>query len=162
MGLNSINGDFNGDGNWDCGDVDALTAAIPSMSTDLCFDMNADGAVSIGDLTDADGGWLSVSSANNAAATGGNPFFVGDANLDGTVDVFDFNAWNGNKFSSGPHGVAAISVPTARSMCPTSTPGMAISSAVQSAVTAVPEPSLLGLPWLVAALAASRRRIRST
>ena len=32
--------------------------------------------------------------------TGGNPFLEGDANLDGSVDVSDFNAWNGNKFTS--------------------------------------------------------------
>ena len=28
VGLNSVTGDFNGDGNWDCSDINALTAAM--------------------------------------------------------------------------------------------------------------------------------------
>ncbi len=93
-------GDFNDDGMWDCADIDALTAAVASMSTDLAFDMNGDGSVTRADITDAGDGWLAVGGANNPAATGGRAFLEGDANLDGSVDVPDFNVWNGNKFTA--------------------------------------------------------------
>ena len=32
--------------------------------------------------------------------TGGNAYLSGDANLDGVVDVSDFNLWNANKFET--------------------------------------------------------------
>ncbi len=94
-------GDFNGDGNWDCADVDQLVAAIAAGSNDLAFDMNGDSAITLADLNDATSGWLVVGGANNSAVTGGSPFLAGDANLDGVADVSDFNVWNNNKFSSG-------------------------------------------------------------
>ncbi len=56
-------GDFNNDGNWDCQDIDALTAAVAAQSTDLAFDMNGDGAVTALDITAADVGWLAVGGA---------------------------------------------------------------------------------------------------
>jgi hypothetical protein len=93
-------GDFNGDGAWDCADIDALTAAIASMSTDLSFDMNGDGVITLADITDESSGWLAVGGANNSGATGGNAFLLGDANLDGFVDGQDFIEWNNNKFTS--------------------------------------------------------------
>ena len=31
---------------------------------------------------------------------GGGAYLPGDANLDGSVDVGDFNLWNGNKFTA--------------------------------------------------------------
>ena len=64
-------GDFNGDRMWDCSDIDALTAAIVAMSTELAFDMNADGAVTSADITSADTGWLAVGGADNRHITGG-------------------------------------------------------------------------------------------
>jgi hypothetical protein len=36
----------------------------------------------------------------NVDQTGGNPYLPGDADLDGVVDVSDFNAWNNNKFTN--------------------------------------------------------------
>lgn len=95
-----VTGDFNGDGVWDCSDIDALTAAIASMSADLTFDMDGDGDITLADITSVDVGWLAVGGANNPTATGGNPFLVGDATLDGTVDGLDFIEWNGNKFTN--------------------------------------------------------------
>lgn len=95
-----VTGDFNGDGQWDCLDIDSLTAAIASMSSNVSFDMNGDGSVTVADLTDAGVGWLAVGGANNPGATGGNPFLVGDANLDGSVDGQDFLEWNGSKFTA--------------------------------------------------------------
>ncbi len=95
---NGVNGDFDNNGFWNCADVDALVAAIASDSTDLSFDMNGDSMITLADLTEATVGWLAVGGANNPVQTGGNAFLEGDANLDGSVDVSDFNVWNGNKF----------------------------------------------------------------
>ncbi len=95
-------GDFNGDEAWDCTDIDALVVAIVAGMDDAAFDMNQDGAVDRSDLTDPIDGWLAIGGQNNPAATGGNAFLEGDANLDGSVDVSDFNVWNGNKFSAVP------------------------------------------------------------
>ena len=94
-----VNGDFNGDGNWNCQDINALTTAISASSSDLSFDMNGDGTIDISDITDVADGWLTAGGANNTSETGGNAFLSGDANLDGVVDVADFNIWNGNKFT---------------------------------------------------------------
>ena len=52
------------------------------------------------DITDPNSGWLAVGGANNPAATDGNPFLIGDANLDGFVDGLDFIEWNTNKFTT--------------------------------------------------------------
>jgi hypothetical protein len=93
-------GDFDGDGDWDCADIDALTAAIATGSTDLSFDMNGDATITLDDVTDAAVGWLAVGGANNPADTAGNPFLPGDANLDGTVDGGDFLTWNAAKFTT--------------------------------------------------------------
>ena len=95
-----VSGDFNGDGVWNCVDINTLTGAIASGSTDLSFDMNGDGAITLADVTDAGVGWLAVGGANNVPATGGNPFLTGDANLDGTVDGQDFILWNSHKFTT--------------------------------------------------------------
>ena len=97
--VGGVNGDFNGDGNWNCSDIDALVAEVAAGTNNASFDMNGDGVVDFSDIGST-GGWLEVGGANNAAATSGNPFLVGDANLDGSVDVSDFNLWNGSKFTS--------------------------------------------------------------
>jgi hypothetical protein len=70
------------------------------MSTDLSFDMNGDGFITIADVTDPGSGWLAVGGANNPNTTGGNPFLAGDADLSGEVDGSDFGVWNSNKFTS--------------------------------------------------------------
>lgn len=98
----AVDGDFDGNGLWNCADVNALTAAIASGSTDLSFDMNGDGEITLADLTDPDLGWLTVGGANNPNDTGGNAFLQADSNLDGTVDGPDFLAWNTNKFQDLP------------------------------------------------------------
>ena len=101
-GGNLVNGDFNMDGNWDCSDVNALVAEIAAGTNDAAFDLNGDGVVNESDLTGADTGWLAVGGENNPGDTGGNAFLVGDANLDGFVDVSDFNVWNANNFTATP------------------------------------------------------------
>ncbi len=80
-------GDFNGDGNLDCADVDALTIAIASGSTDLLYDVTGDSLVNGDDLTE----WIL-----NLKGT-----LFGDANLDFIVDGTDFLVWNANKFTLG-------------------------------------------------------------
>jgi hypothetical protein len=93
-------GDFNSDGNWDCADINALTAAIAAGSTNLSFDMNGDGMVTFADVTAVNVGWLAVAGANNPGTPSGNPYLVADANLDGFVDGQDFIVWNSNKFTN--------------------------------------------------------------
>ncbi len=95
----TVTGDFNNDGNWDCDDINALSAEVAGGTNNASFDMNGDGLVTLDDITGS-GGWLTVGGANNADATGGNPFLNGDANLDGSVDGQDFLVWNDGKFTS--------------------------------------------------------------
>ena len=92
--------DFDGDGDCDLADLDALTQEIVAGTDTPLFDLNGDGVVTISDVTDDTTGWLAQGGAANADITGGNPFLEGDANLDGFVDVTDFNIWNMNKFQS--------------------------------------------------------------
>jgi hypothetical protein len=79
-------GDFDGDGDLDVDDVDALSRAIAEQSSLVEFDVDQDGFVSYGDLTT----WL-------VDMTGHQP---GDANLDGSVDALDFTIWNTHRFQS--------------------------------------------------------------
>ncbi len=88
--------DFDGDFACDLDDIDALVAAIAGGSTDLLFDLTGDGQVTLADR-DA---WLVQAGAENLPS--GGAYLVADANLDGFVDVSDFNIWNGNKFESTP------------------------------------------------------------
>ncbi len=94
--LTHILGDFDDNRQLDCSDIDALAGAIAEGSHDAAFDLTHDGFV---DLSDRDT-WLAQAGAARVDVTGGNPFFVGDANVDGAVDASDFNVWNGNKYAS--------------------------------------------------------------
>lgn len=88
--------DFDGNGLCDIDDVDELTMATSTMSSDLTYDLNGDGSVNEADIAE----WLVQAGADpgNEALTGGNPFLNGDANLDGVVDGQDFVFWNQSKF----------------------------------------------------------------
>jgi hypothetical protein len=151
------NGDFNSDETWDCADIDALVTEIVAGTNNPDFDMNADGLVNFEDVNDATSGWLTVGGANSPDATGGNPFLPGDANLDGAVDVSDFNIWNGNKFTpiaawcSGDFSVdGSVDV---------SDFNVWNSNKFQSSggAAAVPEPASGVLIWTVAVLSLWRR-----
>ncbi len=83
----AANGDLNDDGNLDCNDIQLLSDAISSGSSDLSFDVNSDGILSSLDVLD----WIV-----EIKGTG-----MGDATLDFTVDTSDFNIWNANKFTTG-------------------------------------------------------------
>ncbi len=56
--------------------------------------MTGDGLVNTADLTK----WLAEAGA--AEIPSGNPYLVGDADLDGSVDGSDFIAWNMHKFTN--------------------------------------------------------------
>lgn len=86
-------GDFNLNGDYECGDIDALVAAITGGGS-LTFDMNADGQLTSADVAT----WLAT--AGQAELVSGNPYRYGDANLDGVVDGTDFGIWNAHKFTS--------------------------------------------------------------
>ena len=87
-------GDFNNDGNYDCSDVDALTAVIAQGTNNATYDLTGDAVVNDADLT----AWLAEAGAENLPS--GNSYLRGDINLDGTVDGQDFLTWNNNKFTS--------------------------------------------------------------
>ena len=89
-----ISGDFDGDGEYGCEDVDGLVAAIAGASDPVEFDLTDDGQVDQDDLN----AWLSEAGEEELAS--GSAFLNGDANLDGAVDTSDFNIWNENKFNS--------------------------------------------------------------
>ncbi|MEM7312672.1 MAG: hypothetical protein AAF497_05925 [Planctomycetota bacterium] len=133
-------GDFDMDGDYDCADVDALVAEMAAGTNDMTYDITGDGNVNEMDLE----AWLAEAGAVNNAS--GGAFLPGDANLDGVVDVSDFNAWNaakftvdngwcagdfngdgatdvsdfnlwnGNKFQSSDSGAAAVPEPTGLAM----------------------------------------------
>lgn len=96
IGGSEVDLDFDGNGILDCGDIDGLVAAIASGGNDPSFDLTGDGFV---DLLDRDA-WLAGAGEVNLPS--GNSYLIGDASLDGVVDVSDFNSWNANKFSAAP------------------------------------------------------------
>lgn len=85
--------DFTGDSNCTGDDINLLVAEIAAVTNDPSFDLTGDGLV---DLADRDE-WLAQAGAMNLASM--NPYQLGDATLDGTVDGQDFLAWNTNKFA---------------------------------------------------------------
>ncbi len=85
--------DFDGDGDADCDDIDALQAEIVAGTNNLTFDANGDGAVDALDQTQ----WLSDAATFNGFAT---PYQQADFNLDRVVDVSDFGIWNAAKFTT--------------------------------------------------------------
>ncbi len=77
--------DFNGDGQLDCADADALTAAIVAADNPPAFDLTGDAVVNRADLDV----WLALAGNENLAS--GESYVAGDANLDGKVDANDLN-----------------------------------------------------------------------
>ena len=89
----SIVGDFDDDQDYDCDDIDSLVTEIANGTNNQVFDLTGDGLTTLADRN----AWLALAGAENLAS--GNPYLLGDANLDGVVDVRDFNLWNANEFT---------------------------------------------------------------
>ncbi len=87
-------GDFDVDGDYDCNDIDALVSEIAGGNHTASFDLSGDGQVDDADLML----WLAEAGSRNLPS--GGSYLAGDANLDGFVDVSDFNVWNGHKFAN--------------------------------------------------------------
>jgi hypothetical protein len=84
---NELIGDFNVDDNVDATDIDNLCGQIQAGDNDILFDLNLDGIVTEEDLNDLLGSVL---------MTG-----IGDANLDGAIDLSDLNVVRNNFGSAG-------------------------------------------------------------
>ena len=76
-------GDFDGDGDIDADDIDALGAAIQASSTDLAFDMDGNGLVEQADFN------LHVTTLVDTLIGEGSGTMFGDFNLDGVIDLID-------------------------------------------------------------------------
>ena len=92
--------DFNGDGSCNIVDLNLMLAEGPiapgvpvTMGVNDQFDLNGDNIINLADQSM----WLADAAAEDEL---GSPYKLGDANLDGSVDVTDFNAWNSNKFTA--------------------------------------------------------------
>jgi hypothetical protein len=92
--------DFDDDGLCNISDINLMFQEGPinngitvTPGTNEQFDLDSDGDI---DLDDRDQ-WLSIAATENGF---GSPYKQGDANLDGFVDVSDFNSWNSNKFQT--------------------------------------------------------------
>lgn len=118
-------------------DIDALVAEIAAGGNDLIFDLSGDAIIDTSDLDQ----WLVEAGLINQP--NGEPYFYGDADLDGVVDVGDFNIWNNNKFSS----IAAWSHAdfTADGQVDASDFNRWNSNKFRIPASVVPEPSGLGL-----------------
>jgi hypothetical protein len=89
-------GDFDGNGVYECADVDGLVSEIAAGTNNLAFDLTGDGAVDDADLT----AWLAEAGSTGGLTASGNPVLPGDANLDGSVNGQDFVVWNASKFTA--------------------------------------------------------------
>lgn len=98
--------DFDGDGDCELNDIDAMYAAIAAGTSGGPFDYDADGTVTAGDIP----GWLGdASDASNTALLDLNDVLaIGDINFDGNVDSTDlgillnnFNSTSGVGWGGG-------------------------------------------------------------
>lgn len=91
----SVGGDFNSDGKFDCDDIDALILEIAAGTNGGAFDLNGDGVVTTADR-DA---WLVEAGAAQLASMNGYP--VGDLDLSGSVDSTDLGLLLNNFSATG-------------------------------------------------------------
>ena len=86
--------DFDGMNGCNIDDIDAMVMEIVAGTNSPLYDLTDDGLVNLADRDQ----WLADAGALNL--TSGNPYLLGDSNLDGVVDGQDFIVWNANKFMS--------------------------------------------------------------
>ncbi len=86
-----IAGDLANDGDLDGDDINLLTNSIGSGNPNVSYDLDGSGTVDFDDVEF----WLLNAGLSNI----GNPYPIGDANLDGAVDELDFDAWSDNRFT---------------------------------------------------------------
>ena len=86
--------DVNRDGHVDTTDIDLVLNEVVAGTNSPDFDLTGDGRVDGKDLNE----WRRQGGIANLPLA--DTFLLGDANLDGSVDVSDFNAWNENKFTA--------------------------------------------------------------
>ena len=86
--------DVDSDVDCDVDDIDLIVMEISAGTNNITFDLTGDGNVDLADRNR----WLAEAGALNLAS--GNAYLLGDANLDGFVDVSDFNLWNSNNLTS--------------------------------------------------------------
>ena len=87
-------GDFDGDGDIDADDIDALGAAVQAGSLDLAFDMDGNGLVEQADFD------LHVTTLVDTLIGQGSGTMFGDFNLDGVVDLIDLGMV-GDEYGTG-------------------------------------------------------------
>ena len=147
--------DVDRNGILDGNDLDLLVMEIVGQSHSPLFDLDGDGSVDANDVTH----WLAHAGAVNLPS--GNPYLLGDANLDGVVDVSDFNLWNTHKFSTSARWTQGDF--NADGVSDVSDFNLWNANKFSSSETvAVPEPSEIVF-WLgsLIVIAATRRRPRS-
>ncbi len=146
-------GDFDIDGDYDCDDIDALVAEIAAGSNSASFDLSGDGAVNGTDLEL----WL-VEAGSRKTSTGA-AYLAGDANLDGFVDVSDFNIWNSHKFENAAGWCGGDF--SADGFVDVSDFNIWNSHKFQSATRPVPEPSAMSFWVVVGWVVVLKRRFRN-
>ncbi len=144
-------GDFDGDGDIDADDIDALGAAIQAGSTDTEFDMDGDGDV------DSDDFAFHVHNLVDTALGEGTGTAFGDFNLDGLVGILDLgllgdgynstNGWaNGDANGDGTIGILDLGL---------------LGDNYGYDGSAIPEPATMSLLGLGAVALLRRRRVRA-
>ncbi|MEM6748849.1 MAG: glycoside hydrolase [Planctomycetota bacterium] len=134
-------GDFNDDGQVDADDIDLLVAAIQAGSTDSLYDLDGQSGVGESDLTHM----ITVIKQTS----------FGDFNLDGVVDLLDFDLLAQNFGQTGGWGQGNGNTDASIDLLDFDLLAQNFGSAGPSTV---PEPGVAGTLSLATALACSRRR----
>jgi hypothetical protein len=92
--LPQLVGDFDGNGVYNCADINSLTNAVAAGGSVAIFDLNGDNQLTIADVDV----WRST--AGNVNLGSGRSFPIGDANLDGLSNGADFSLWDAAKFTN--------------------------------------------------------------
>ena len=151
LATSGLPGDFNDDGDYECSDVDALVIEIAAGTQNATFDLDGNGRVDAEDLA----WWLGRAGAENLPS--GSAYLPADANLDGVVDIADFNIWNSHKLTNDPGWCQGDF--SADGVVDISDFNIWNSHKFQAANTVVPEPSTWWI-WPLLAVGAGGREVR--